>query len=214
MSDPTPTPSSGGSFLDKKISGIKAQYLIGFGILVAVGAYVWRKRKVQNNPTPTVVDTSGQAAGPTVSSNGGSGGTGNPVPVQQTNAQWARGALNAAIGNGTVDPTDGANAVSAWLNDQQLTTSQANIIAKITTSAGQPPEGVLPIITTAPPIPAQPVDNTPTRYIRNSAGSISAQTANGNTYGITYPEWVALGNAGAQFTQVTDTEYASATAKK
>lgn len=213
MSNPTPEPSSGGGFLDKKISGIKTQYLIGFGILVAVGVYVWRKRKTQNNPTPTVVDTSGQASGPTTSSSdGGSGGVGNPVPVQQTNAQWARGALNAGIGNGTVDATDGANAVTAWMNGQPLTAGQTNIIAKLTTAYGQPPEGVLPIgpgtVTTTP------VDNAPTRYIRNSAGSISAQTANGSTYGITYPEWQALGNAGAQYTQVTDTEYASATAKK
>ena len=212
MSDVTPEPPKGGNFLNNKVSGIKTSYLIIFGLVVAVGAYYWRKRKGATTPViPTVVDTSGQAGGFPTSGGGGGGSTVTP-PIQQTNAQWARGALNAGIGNGTVDATDGANAVTAWMNGQPLTAGQTNIIAKLTTAYGQPPEGVLPIgpgtVTTTP------VDNAPTRYIRNSAGSISAQTANGSTYGITYPEWQALGNAGAQYTQVTDTEYASATAKK
>ena len=210
MSDVTPEPPKGGNFLNNKVSGIKTSYLIIFGLVVAVGAYYWRKRKGATTPViPTVVDTSGQAGGFPTSGGGGGGSTVTP-PVQQTNAQWARGALTAAIGNGSVDPTDGANAVTAWLNGQTLTASQTSIIAKLTTAYGQPPEGVLPI---GPGTPT-PTDNVPVRYIRNSAGSISAQSASGTTYPITYPEWVALGNQGAQYVQVTDTEYASATAKK
>ena len=212
MSDVTPDAPSGG-FLDKKISGIKTQYLIVFGLAVALGAYYWRKRKGAATPIiPTVVDTSGQSAGFPTSGGGGGGGGGSTVtpPVQQTNAQWARGALNAAIGNGTVDPTDGANAVTAWLNGQTLTASQTTIIAKLTTAYGQPPEGVLPI----GPGTAAPVDNTPVRYIRNTAGAISAQTSSGATYGINQNEWNALVSQGAQYVQVPDTQYASATTKQ
>ena len=211
MSDTPTAPDSGGNPLSKKVGGIKIQYLLIFGLAVAIGAYYWRKIRAKNNPVvPPMVDTSGAAGGPTTSSsNGGSGGIGNPLPpVPQTNGQWASSALNAAIGNGSVDATAGANAVSAYLNGQQLTTSQANIIGKLTTAYGQPPEGVLPISTTAPVVP---INNAPVRYIRASSGAISAQTADGHTYGITYPEWVALEAQGAKYTQVTDTEYNSAT---
>ena len=212
MSDATPEPPTGGNFLNKKVSGIKAQYLIVFGLAVGLGAYYWRKRKALANPVvPVMVDTSGASGGPTgtSSANGGSGGNGNATPLPpQTNAQWARAALNAAIGNGSVDATDGANAVSAFLNGQTLTGAQANIMGKLTTAYGQPPEGVLPISTTPTPVA---VDNAPVRYIRNSAGAISAQTASGTTYPISYVEWIALGQQGAQYTQVTDTEYQNAT---
>ncbi len=163
MSDVTPPSSDGGKLLDKKISGIKAQYLIVFGLAVAIGAYYYRKYRAKKYPVaPVVVDTSGQAAGPTVSSSdGGNGGIGAPVPpTAQTNAQWARAALNAAIANGSVDPTDGANAVTSFLNGQPLTPSQVAIMAKLVTAYGQPPEGVLPIVT-VPVITATPTP-TPT----------------------------------------------------
>lgn len=164
MSDAPATPDSGGNPLAKKVSGIKIQYLIIFGLAVALGAYYWRKIKAKNNPVVLpMVDTSGAAGGPTVSSsNGGNGGTGNLLPpVPQTNAQWARAALNAAIGNGTVDATDGANAVTAFLNNQQLTPSQVSIMAKLTTAYGQPPEGVLPLVLTPIITPQPTITSTP-----------------------------------------------------
>ena len=164
MSDvPSTTPPGGDNLLTKKVSGIKIQYLVIYGLIVVVAAYLWRKYHATATaavPTSTV-DTSGQAGGPTSSTNGGSGGTGYPTaPVAQTNAQWARSALNAAIGNGSVDPTNGANAVSAYLNGQALTASQAAIIATLTSAYGQPPEGVLPIILT--PAATTPAATTPT----------------------------------------------------
>ena len=215
MSDPTPDTPSGGNILNKKIGGIKTPYLIGIGVAAAVGVYYWRKRATQNNPTPpTVVDTSGQAGGPFSSTSGGGGGSSGAssgagsgsTPVQQTNAQWARQSLNSAIGNGTVDATDGANAVTAWLNGQQLTAGQRAIIAKLTTAYGQPPEGVLPI---GPG--TNPVDNSPSAYVRNSAGQISAVTGGGSSYVLSLPEWDALSAQGANFTQLTDTNYTQTT---
>ena len=204
MSDVTPDTPKGGNFLNNKVSGIKTSYLIIFGLVVAVGAYYWRKRKGATTPViPTVVDTSGQAGGFPTSGGGGGGSTVTP-PVQQTNAQWARAALNAAIGNGSVDATDGANAVTAFLNGQPLTTAQASIMAKLTTAYGQPPEGVLPISTN---IPSVPVNNTPTRYIRDSRGQISAETATGSTYILTLPEWEALAAQGATYVQLTNQDY-------
>ena len=162
MSDTPTAPDSGGKLLDKKVGGIKAQYLILFGLAVALGAYYWRKYQAKKNPVvPQMVDTSGAAGGPTTSSSdGGNGGTGTPQPpVGQTNGQWGSAALNAAIGNGSVNATDGANAVSAFLNGQTLTPSQAVIIGKLITAYGQPPEGVLPVLT-GPPAMITPVTTT------------------------------------------------------
>ena len=204
MSDVTPAPATSGNFLNNKVSGIKTSYLIVFGLVVAVGAYYWRKRKAATNPViPTVVDTSGQAGGPsTGSSSGGSGGTGNPLPpTPQTNAQWARAALNAAIGNGSVDPTDGANAVTAFLNGQPLTASQATIMGKLTTAYGQPPEGVLPIIPTTAPASHNLVS-----YIsRSNSGDLAALYADNSILPLTLEQWGALGNP--SFTKVPDYQF-------
>lgn len=205
MSDPTPIPSSG-SFLDKKISGIKAQYLIVFGLAVAIGAYYWRKRKGATVPIiPTVVDTSGQAGGMntgnTSGGGGGGGGSGVTASVQQTNAQWARGALNAAIGNGSVDATEGANAVTAFLNGQQLTASQSAIIAKLTVAYGQPPEGVLPIV----PITAPSSHNLLSYISRAGSGDLAAVYADNSILPLTLDQWAALGNPA--YTKVPDHQF-------
>lgn len=205
MSDPTPTPSSG-SFLDKKISGIKAQYLIVFGLAVAIGAYYWRKYKAGKNPViPTVVDTSGQAGGlATSSSDGGSGGVGNPTPpVPQTNAQWARAALNAAIGNGSVDPTDGANAVTAFLNGQPLTASQTAIMGKLTTAYGQPPEGVLPIIQASGP----QNHNLVSFVSRAGSGDLAALYADNSILPLSVQEWTKLSSPA--YTKIPDQQFDS-----
>jgi len=199
MSDATPDAPSGGSFLNKKVSGIKTQYLIIFGLAVAIGAYYWRKYKAKKNPViPTIVDTSGQAGGPTTSSSdGGSGGVGNPTPpVPQTNAQWARAALNAAIGNGTVDPTDGANAVSAFLNGQQLTAGQAAIIGKLTAAYGQPPEGVLPIILT--PVVTPTPTPTPTPAPAPAPAAAPAAAPTGPAYPLDGGSYFGPRSGGAQ----------------
>ena len=210
MSDVTPEPSEGGSFFSKKISGIKTGYLVFGGLGLALIFYYWNKRKGAPAPPVSTIDTSGSTAN-TVSTGTGTAG-GSPsfsAGVPQTNSTWARGALNAAIGNGSVNATDGANAVSAFLNGETLTPPQADVIAKLTTTYGQPPEGVLPINTTPAPAYSAPLGNSPVRYIRNSLGGISAQTQSGNTYGLSDTEWAQLTAQGANYQQLTDTEYNS-----
>jgi hypothetical protein len=211
MSDVTPDALPKGKGLTGgKIAGIPTLYLVGGGLALGIGFYVYKKRSASSTPVSTI-NASGNVADTTSTPSGGNGGIGtvgggstvaNPTPP--SNAQWASGALNAAIGNGSVNPTDGANAVTAFLNGQTLTAAQAAIISKLTTAYGQPPEGVLPISTTPPPITA---DNTPTRYIRDSNGAISAQTASGYTYVLTEPEWNALAAQGATYQQLTNTDY-------
>lgn len=215
MSDPGPEPTTGKGLLKYKISGIPTVYLIGGGLALGIGFYIYKTRTAgKTSGNASGIDTSGAVAGSsagidTSSTSGGNGGLGSPAPstpVQQTNAQWARAALNAAIGNGSVNATDGANAVSAFLNGQQLTKPQQDIIAKLVTAYGQPPEGVLPI---GPG--STPVDNSPAAYVRNSAGQISAVTGNGSSYVLSLPEWTALAAQGAEFTQLTDTNYTQTT---
>lgn len=212
MSDAIPGVPSGKGIAGHKISGIPTVYLIGGGLALGIGFYIYRTRTAGTATGASTAMNTGSLADTTSTPSGGNGGIGTvgggstvTPPVQQTNAQWASSALNAAIGNGSVNATDGANAVTAYLNGQTLTDAQAGIIAKLTTGYGQPPEGVLPISTTPPP--AAPVDNAPVRYIRNPAGEISAQTASGSTYALQYPEWAALSAQGATYTQLTNVDY-------
>lgn len=66
-----------------------------------------------------------------------------------TNTQWAQLVADYLIGKGD-DPTLVSNAISAYTNGQTLTTAEQAVINMALDVFGEPPEGVIPVSTTAP----------------------------------------------------------------
>jgi len=223
MSDAGDTSSKGPEFLSKKIGPFTGQtWIIVVGGAAIVGYMVLRKVRTGSTGTPLTTDSFTNPNADSVSSVGGGSSSGtvntpNGNPTSYTNAQWASNVANQLIAQGD-DPATTSNALSDYLNGQQLTTAESAIVAVAITQFGEPPQGVLPVkstpVTTSKPDTfslIQRNDSAGNQYALVDSNGAYTQSNNPNViadwvakYGaapnLTWTQWIAAitGNSNPQ----------------
>lgn len=137
--------------------------------MILVAYYWWKKRGTatgaanSSGVTPQTAST-GMTTG-NISPLSASGGltTGSPTPAtQQTNAEWGRTAATGLTLAGKYSASDISNAINNYLNGLPLSTLQQQIVNDTLVNYGQPPQGVIPLVTSsAPPTPAVSIPAVP-----------------------------------------------------
>lgn len=148
VTPPNPPAHSGDAhgILSKKIGPLSVGwYIMAFVVMIGVW-YYWRSRK-SATPTPTTFTGDGGSQTPSQSmgaSSGGSaasGGSSGAAGVTTLGA-WLTSAANYLDGTGA-NPTDVAQALTAYSSGQQPTPSQQSLINTAIAALGSPPSGVI-----------------------------------------------------------------------
>lgn len=139
--------------------------------LAVAGYMVYRHYGAGRAPAVPPVDSStGDSAGDSgqVASVGdGPGGgmltasPGSGLSAAPSDAAWGQSAAGQLIANGA-NPSDVNNAINDYLNGNPLTAAERQIINQVLQQSGEPPEGVLPVISApVPPPKSKPPTGTP-----------------------------------------------------
>lgn len=164
---------------------------------LAVLAYVYFGPKgAAGNTAPatttlaTTTDTGYKADG----SNTGSTYTTPVATPIENNQSWLTSAVNMVTGSG-VSPLDAQTALQGYLQGDELTASQSDIVNKALALKGVAPEGTSKPTFTAV-TPTNWADGTIYKsfYRRKSDLAIIGITATGQEHHITWAEWLAMGN--------------------